>query len=187
MSLRPGSQLLSPQPLPPEKPLSTSTAQTSPLLWDKKAKLSAEDGQRPFSHPRWAAEHRLEEKKAWLTNGFDIFECPPPKTENEVCVWGGAGGGSVEGPRGKREGGGRGAPAGWPASAFTHSVAPSVDFEHRLYAEMVMHTGGGEPFIKCTGLGLLSTESLPLLTSWVFWALGVNICSVLPRSRGEAL
>lgn len=34
--------------------------------------------------PRWAAEHRLEEKKSWLTNGFDVFECPPPKTENEV-------------------------------------------------------------------------------------------------------
>jgi coronin-2 len=34
--------------------------------------------------PWWATEHRLEEKKSWLTNGFDIFECPPPKTENEV-------------------------------------------------------------------------------------------------------
>nr|XP_058926995.1 coronin-2A isoform X4 [Kogia breviceps] len=52
-------------------------------------KLAAEDGRRPLSlleerAPRWAAEHRLEEKKTWFTNGFDIFECPPPKTENEL-------------------------------------------------------------------------------------------------------
>lgn len=26
----------------------------------------------------------MEEKKAWLTNGIDIFDYPPPKTENEV-------------------------------------------------------------------------------------------------------
>lgn len=89
MSLRPGSELLSPRPLPPERPLSNSLAPASPHLLDQTEVLVAEDGRRPFSRleekaPRWTAEHRLEEKKTWLTNGFDIFECPPPKTENEV-------------------------------------------------------------------------------------------------------
>ncbi|KAB1280012.1 Coronin-2A [Camelus dromedarius] len=89
VSLRPGSELLSTRPLPPERPLSNPMAPTSPLLFNQREKLGAEDGRSPFSlleekAPRWAAEHRLEEKKTWLTNGFDIFECPPPKTENEL-------------------------------------------------------------------------------------------------------
>nr|KAF6433142.1 coronin 2A [Molossus molossus] len=89
VSLRPGSELLSPRPLPPERPLSNPMAPTSPHLWDQTGKVVAEDGEGPYSlleekAPRWAAEHRLEEKKTWLTNGFDIFECPPPKTENEL-------------------------------------------------------------------------------------------------------
>lgn len=89
MSLRPGSELLSPQPPPPERVLSGPMVPASPQLFNQTEKLVAEDGRRPFSlleekSPRWAAEHRLEEKKTWLTNGFDIFECPPPKTENEV-------------------------------------------------------------------------------------------------------
>lgn len=89
VSLRPGSELLSPRPLPRERPPSNSLAPASPHLLDQTEALVAEDGRRPFSlleekAPRWTAEHRLEEKKTWLTNGFDIFECPPPKTENEV-------------------------------------------------------------------------------------------------------
>ncbi|XP_045696781.1 coronin-2A isoform X3 [Phyllostomus hastatus] len=89
VSLRPGSELPSPRPLPPESAPSTPTAPASSHLSSQMEKLVAEDGQRPFSmpeekSPRWTAEHRLEEKKAWLTNGFDIFECPPPKTENEL-------------------------------------------------------------------------------------------------------
>uniref|UniRef100_A0A8C9AUB2 Coronin n=1 Tax=Prolemur simus TaxID=1328070 RepID=A0A8C9AUB2_PROSS len=89
VSLRPGSELLSPRPLPPERPLFDSVAPASPQPLGQTAKLAAEDGWRPPSlleekAPRWAAERRLEEKKSWLTNGFDIFECPPPKTENEL-------------------------------------------------------------------------------------------------------
>ncbi|KAM5258527.1 coronin-2A isoform 2-T3 [Hipposideros larvatus] len=89
VSLRPGSELLSPLPLPRERPLSSSMVPASPQLFNQTEKLVAEDGRRPSSlleikAPRWAAENRLEEKKAWLTNGFDIFECPPPKTENEL-------------------------------------------------------------------------------------------------------
>lgn len=94
MSLRPGAEPLSPQPLPSERTLSVPTAPTSPHLLNQTGRLLAEDGRGPFSlpeekAPRWAAEHRLEEKKTWLTDGFDIFECPPPKTENEVRTrWG---------------------------------------------------------------------------------------------------
>lgn len=29
-------------------------------------------------------EKLLKNERTWLTNGFDMFECPPPKTENEV-------------------------------------------------------------------------------------------------------
>ena len=92
MSLRPGAEPLSPQPLPSERTLSMPTAPTSPHLFNQTESLVAEDGRRPFSlleetAPRWAADHRQEEKKTWLSDGFDIFECPPPKTENEVRTW----------------------------------------------------------------------------------------------------
>lgn len=89
VSLRPGSELLRPHPLPAERPVFHSMAPASPRLLNQTEKLAAEGGWRSSSlleekTPRWAAEHRLEEKKSWLTNGFDVFECPPPKTENEV-------------------------------------------------------------------------------------------------------
>ncbi|XP_034823749.1 coronin-2A isoform X2 [Pan paniscus] len=89
VSLRPGSELLRPHPLPAERPIFNSMAPASPRLLNQTEKLAAEDGWRSSSlleekTPRWAAEHRLEEKKTWLTNGFDVFECPPPKTENEL-------------------------------------------------------------------------------------------------------
>ncbi|XP_049752911.1 coronin-2A [Elephas maximus indicus] len=89
VSLRPGSELLSPQPHPPERPLSNFSAPASLRAPDWMDNLAPEGGQRPSSlleekPPHRATEHRLEEKKAWLTNGFDVFECPPPKTENEL-------------------------------------------------------------------------------------------------------
>lgn len=88
MSLRPGSKLLDPQALPPERLLSNSMVQVSPQPLEP-VKQPAEDGdQAPFSLlekkvTKWTTEHQLEEK-SWLTNGFDVFECPPPKTENEL-------------------------------------------------------------------------------------------------------
>ncbi|XP_045152582.1 coronin-2A isoform X2 [Echinops telfairi] len=84
VSLRPGSELLSPKPRPPESPLSNSNtaAPASPPSPEAARRPSFLLGERA---PRWAAEHRLpEEKKRWFTNGFDVFECPPPKTENEL-------------------------------------------------------------------------------------------------------
>lgn len=89
MSLRPGSEPLEPQPLPPEKkPFSNSMLQVSPGLLEPMAQLATNDDRTPRSllgekTPKWATERRLEEK-SWLSNGTDIFECPPPKTENEL-------------------------------------------------------------------------------------------------------
>lgn len=88
VSLRPGSEMLPPSPktLPPEKPLSEPTPPTP--SWHQKEKVVSEDLQRPSSlpekTPRWTPEHRQEEKETSLTNGLDIFEYPPPKTENEL-------------------------------------------------------------------------------------------------------
>lgn len=31
-------------------------------------------------------EKSLEKEQMCLTNGFDVFEHPPPKTESEVCL-----------------------------------------------------------------------------------------------------
>ncbi|XP_076996272.1 coronin-2A isoform X2 [Tamandua tetradactyla] len=89
VSLRPGSELLNPLPPPPERPVSNSVALTLPQPVDQTEKLSPRDGRRLLSlpeeaAPRWVAERRPEEKKTWMANGFDIFEYPPPKTENEL-------------------------------------------------------------------------------------------------------
>ena len=79
MSLRPGAEPLSPQPLPSERTLSVPTAPTSPHLFNQTERLVAEDGRRPFSlleekAPRWAAEHGLE-KKIWLTDQKQRTSC----------------------------------------------------------------------------------------------------------------
>ncbi|KAB0383542.1 hypothetical protein FD755_005459, partial [Muntiacus reevesi] len=71
-----------------QKPLSVPTVPTSSLQPDRKA--GCRGWRRPFSlleekAPRWAAEHRLE-KKTWLTDSPDNFECRPPKAENEL-LW----------------------------------------------------------------------------------------------------
>ncbi|XP_006886935.1 PREDICTED: coronin-2A [Elephantulus edwardii] len=91
VSLRPGAEPLSPQPQPLERQPSNSVAPASPWSAEPAGKPALESGRRPSSLleekvPRWPPEHsKIEEKKkAWLTNGFDIFECPPPKTENEL-------------------------------------------------------------------------------------------------------
>lgn len=88
MSLRPGSELLDSQTLPPERPLSNSMVQVSPQPLEPMTQPAEDGDQASFSLleekvPKWAAEHQLQEK-SWITNGFDVFECPPPKTENEV-------------------------------------------------------------------------------------------------------
>lgn len=128
MSLRPGSELLDSQPLSPERPVSNSVVQVSPRPLEAMAQPVTEDGQPPCSlleekAPKWTTEHRLEEK-SWLTNGFDVFECPPPKTENEVGERLQDGSGWWAGRKLRVEG----QPAGWlgldlnSLSKFSHHV-----------------------------------------------------------------
>lgn len=90
VSLRPGGELLNSQPQPnlqtmtSQKPSHGPLPPASPRLLRQTEKLAMEDGWRPSSGPRREAEWQVEEKKAWLTNGIDIFDYPPPKTENEL-------------------------------------------------------------------------------------------------------
>lgn len=90
VSLRPGGELLNSQPQPnlqtmtSQKPNHGPLPPASPRLLRQTEKLAMEDGWRPSSGPRREAEWQVEEKKAWLTNGIDIFDYPPPKTENEL-------------------------------------------------------------------------------------------------------
>lgn len=104
---------------------------------DATPKLAAEDSHKPCSLleekvPRWAVEHRLEEKKSLLTNGFDIFESPPPKTENEVK---------------ESEGLPRAAGGSWEGISTVFSQRTGS--EHLLCGTAVnIHTGGREPFVK---------------------------------------
>lgn len=130
MSLRPGSELDS-QTLPPEGPLSNSMVQVSPQPLEPMTR-PAEDGDQA-SFPlleekvsKWTTERQLAEKSC-LTNGFDVFECPPPKTENEV------GGG-----RGLQDGRGwwaarndRREPAAWPGLGLSRLS----EFSHHLGSE----------------------------------------------------
>ncbi|XP_054843138.1 coronin-2A [Eublepharis macularius] len=74
MSLRPGSVILN-SPLEATEPV---PYQNGPETTEKPSRI-----QEKWGH--WKAEERgPEDKKVGLTNGFDAFECPPPKTENEL-------------------------------------------------------------------------------------------------------
>ncbi|XP_048360015.1 coronin-2A, partial [Sphaerodactylus townsendi] len=83
MSLRPGSVILNSLPPFPEEsspeatepgPNPSRVAETS----EKPSRIQEKWG-------NWKAEDRgQKDKKMGLANGFDAFECPPPKTENEL-------------------------------------------------------------------------------------------------------
>lgn len=58
--------------------------------------MPLEDGQEPNEIEHRRKHLRVEEKlpkneQICLSSSFDIFECPPPKTENEVRISGGEG------------------------------------------------------------------------------------------------
>lgn len=88
VSLKPGSgavislpQFLDPEPLVKVTDLSQQEGEGERML--------LEDEQKPReirdSRKRLKSEEELpKNKQTCLFNGFDIFECPPPKTENEV-------------------------------------------------------------------------------------------------------
>ncbi|XP_077201602.1 coronin-2A isoform X2 [Paroedura picta] len=83
MSLRPGSVILNSLPPYPEE---SSPGATEPALYQSRM---AETTEKPSRlREKWgsrrAEERGPEDKRMGLSNGFDAFECPPPKTENEL-------------------------------------------------------------------------------------------------------
>uniref|UniRef100_A0A8C4YQ62 Coronin n=1 Tax=Gopherus evgoodei TaxID=1825980 RepID=A0A8C4YQ62_9SAUR len=91
VSLRPGSEILNSLPQFPEKepsPLSTesnwyqgSTERTAMKEIQKQSGIQEKRGQKKVE------ERSQGDRQMQLSNGFDLFECPPPKTENEVWLW----------------------------------------------------------------------------------------------------
>ncbi|XP_072848002.2 coronin-2A isoform X1 [Pogona vitticeps] len=85
MSLRPGSVILnSLPPFPETKEMSLEATEPVRYL----GKMTATTERLSRVHEKWgyrkAEEKGQEEKPVGLSNGFDVFECPPPKTENEL-------------------------------------------------------------------------------------------------------
>ncbi|XP_041342319.1 coronin-2A [Pyrgilauda ruficollis] len=88
VSLRPDSEDVKslPQFLEPESPMdATALSQQEEV----QGRMSLEDQQMPgeieSSRKRQKVDESLpENEQMCLSNGFDIFECPPPKTENEL-------------------------------------------------------------------------------------------------------
>lgn len=84
MSLRPGSVILNSLPPLPEQ--TSSPNATEPVQYrgrmaetiDKRSRIQEKWGHRKTE------ERKQEERQIGLSNGFDVFECPPPKTENEL-------------------------------------------------------------------------------------------------------
>ncbi|XP_055973044.1 coronin-2A [Sorex fumeus] len=95
VSLRPGSEPLNPQPQPspqvvaPQRPTSNPMSPTSPRPLGHTEKLAVDDGWRlglgaMDKMPQRDMEQQVEERKTWMMNGTDIFDYPPPRTENEL-------------------------------------------------------------------------------------------------------
>ncbi|XP_062827796.1 coronin-2A isoform X1 [Anolis carolinensis] len=80
MSLRPGSVILNSLPPFPEK---------EPTLEETESvKIADTSGKLNRIQEKWgyrtADKRGKEDRPVGLSNGFDVFECPPPKTENEL-------------------------------------------------------------------------------------------------------
>ncbi|XP_051822975.1 coronin-2A isoform X1 [Antechinus flavipes] len=90
VSLRPGSELINSQQQFPERTLSNSMPLQSNRYIDRiERKTAVEDFKKSNRFldekgPRKGIDQIQEERKSWLSNGYDPFECPPPKTENEL-------------------------------------------------------------------------------------------------------
>ncbi|NWR39397.1 COR2A protein, partial [Tachuris rubrigastra] len=88
VSLRPGSGAVNsvPQSLEPEPPMKTTDV-SQQRGWG--GRMPLEDKQKPREIEDGRKQVKVEEKspkneQTCLSNCFDIFECPPPKTENEL-------------------------------------------------------------------------------------------------------
>ncbi|KAK2514099.1 coronin-2A isoform X2 [Columba livia] len=88
VSLRPGYGAVNSLPRFPEpEPLMKTTDLSQPQ--NQGGRMPLEDVQKPSGAEDSRKQPEVQEKllkneRMWLTNGFDMFECPPPKTENEL-------------------------------------------------------------------------------------------------------
>lgn len=88
VSLRPGSEAVKSLPqFPDQEPLTEATDLSQQQ--EAQGRISVEDKQKPreieHGRKRLKVEESLpENQQTCLSNGFDIFQCPPPKTESEV-------------------------------------------------------------------------------------------------------
>lgn len=74
-------QFLEPEPLMKTTDLSQHQGRGGTMpLEDMEKTSEIEDSRKQLK----VEEKFLKKEKMCLSNGFDIFECPPPKTENEV-------------------------------------------------------------------------------------------------------
>uniref|UniRef100_K7FFG8 Coronin n=1 Tax=Pelodiscus sinensis TaxID=13735 RepID=K7FFG8_PELSI len=88
VSLRPGSEILSSLPQFPEREPSLQPTESN---WyrDRTERMVAKEiqklsGIQEKRSQRKVAERLQEDRHSRLSNGLDLFECPPPKTENEL-------------------------------------------------------------------------------------------------------
>ncbi|XP_063150869.1 coronin-2A isoform X3 [Candoia aspera] len=84
MSLRPGSMIFN--SLPPFLEKEISMEATKPIqCWDRVADTTEKSSK---IQEKWGArkteERQQENRRMKLSNGLDMCECPPPKTENEL-------------------------------------------------------------------------------------------------------
>ncbi|XP_072460375.1 coronin-2A isoform X2 [Notamacropus eugenii] len=90
VSLRPGSELANSQRQFPERTLSNSVPLESNRYQDRiERKTAFDDAKKPYRFQddrgsKKGMDQVQEDRKSWLSNGFDPFECPPPKTESEL-------------------------------------------------------------------------------------------------------
>ncbi|XP_061492248.1 coronin-2A isoform X2 [Rhineura floridana] len=84
MSLRPGSVILN--SLPPLSVKEATLEAMEPVQYrGKMADVMEKPSRIQEKWGCWQAEERgPQDKQIGLLNGFDVFECPPPKTENEL-------------------------------------------------------------------------------------------------------
>lgn len=88
VSLRPGSEAVKSLPqFPDQEPLTEATDVSQQQ--EAQGRISVEDKQKPREIERGRKRLKVEEnlpenQQTCLSNGFDVFQCPPPKTESEL-------------------------------------------------------------------------------------------------------
>ncbi|XP_014373505.1 coronin-2A isoform X2 [Alligator sinensis] len=88
VSLRPGSGIVNSLPQFPEQEPSQKTTESN-RYQNQEEWMPLEEIQKQSSVPDRKSQKKMEERlqndsQMRLSNGFDVFECPPPKTENEL-------------------------------------------------------------------------------------------------------